>query len=318
MKEQHLNFCKNTEGVSIFMQPWFLDAVCGSDRWGVCMDIAKNGDVNGVMIYHFVDKWGFKILKMPTLMGHMDIWLNNDDTWKTEHRTSFEKTVLKNLIAQLPKTDFSLQMYPATLQNWLPFWWAGYHIEPMMNYVIEDLADMPSIWKNLKDTTRKKIRKAQKAGFKVEIRDDIDAFYSILKQTVNRIGFKTGITKSILYQLHEEIQRRNAGKIFFVMDETGDIHAAFYIIWNMEKAIYWIATMNKKTGNSGATRLLLWEVLQELSQRGIPRFEAMGSMLENLEPFISTFGAKQETYWKMTRYSNGFFALLHALKKYLG
>ena len=75
--------------------------------------------------------------------------------------------------------------------------------------------------------------------------------------------------------------------------------------------------MDEKTGNSGATRLLLWEVLQELNRRGIPRFEALGSMSENLEPFMSTFGAKQENYWKMTRYGNRFFALLHAFKKYL-
>jgi Acetyltransferase (GNAT) domain len=317
MREQYLNFCKNTEGVSIFMQPWFLDAVCGSDKWAACMDIANNGDVNGAMVYHFVDKWFFKILQMPTLTGCMGIWLRDDVAWKTEYRSSFEKTVLKNLINQLPKTAFSLQMYAASLQNWLPFLWAGYRVEPMMNCVIDNLGDTALVWENLKDSVRTKIRKAQKLNLTVEIRDDIDTFYTLICQTVNRIGYKTGITKSILYQLHEEIRRRDAGKIFFAVDKMGVIHAAFYIIWDTKKAIYWIPTMNQDTGNSGATRLLLWEILQELSRRGIPRFEAMGSMSENLEPFMTTFGAKQETYWKMTRYSNAFFGLLHTLKKYL-
>jgi hypothetical protein len=299
------------------MQPWFLDAVCGVDRWDVCMDIAANGNVNGILIYHWAEKWGYKILKMPTLTGYMGVWLHNDPNWKMEYRTSFEKSVLKNLLSQLPKTLFSLQMYPATLHNWLPFNWAGYRVEPMMNYVVDDLKDMSVTWQNLKDSVRTKIRKAEKLGLRVEIKDDIDAFETLLRQTVKRIGYKTGITKEILYRLHQEIQQRDAGKIFFAIDKVGEIHAAFYIIWDAQRAIYWIPTRGENAGNNGATRLLLWKVLGELNRRGIPKFEAMGSMSENLEPFMATFGAKQETYWKMTRYDNRFFALLHMIKKAL-
>lgn len=315
LKEKYIDFCQNTEGVSVFMQPWFLDVVCGADKWAVCMDFAKNGDINGVLVYHFVEKWGFKILKMPTLTPYMNLWLRNSTSWKMEYQLSFERTVIKSLISQLPRTVFSLQMYPPTFKNWLPFWWKDHRVEPMMNYVMDDLNDVQSVWANLKDTVRNKIRKAQKLGVTVEIRDDFNAFYQLFKETISRKNFNTGASENMLYQLHKEIQEREAGKIFFAVDSSGVIHGAIYVIWDCQKAFYWIATMNKAGGNSGATNLLLWTVLQELKQRGIQRLEVTGSMVENLESFISSFGAKQETYWKISRYSNPFFELLHFIKK---
>lgn len=315
LKEQYIKFCTDTEGVSIFGQPWFLDAVCGSENWDVCMDFAKNGEVDGVLVYHFVKKWGFTILKMPTLTAYMPLWIRTDTTWKTEHRLSFEKTVLKSLIEQLPSTLFSLQMYPSSLQNWLPFWWKGYRIEPMMNYVIDDLQNSPKVWENMKSNFRKRIRKAEKNGITIEIKDDFEAFYALFQRTVDRIGFKTGATRDILYRTYEEIKRRDAGKIFFAHDTEGGVLAAYYVVWDSKTAIYWVATMEETAGNSGATSLLMWTILQELGKRGIQRFEAMGSMAENLDFFISAFGTKQETFWKMTRYGNRLFALLHFLKK---
>ncbi len=315
MKKQYITFCKHTEGLSIFMQPWFLDIVCGSNNWDVCIAYAKNGDINGVLVYHFVQKWGFKILKMPVLTPYMNLWVLHDTAWKTEKSLAFEKVVLKNLIAQLPATAFSLQMYPSSFRNWLPFWWAGYSIEPMMNYIVEDLTDIQLVWRNFKDTVRNKIRKAQKLNISIETREDFDSFYAIFQQTVQRIGFKTGVTRDILMNLHREIQKRKTGKIFFAINASGTIEAALYVIWNSKTAIYWIAGMNEKATNNGATSLLLWEVLQELNRLGIPRFEATGSMPENIESFISAFGFKQENYWKVTRYANRFFAFLHFLKK---
>jgi Acetyltransferase (GNAT) domain len=323
MKEQYIRFCADTEGVSqgnrervsIFAQPWFLDAVCGADNWGVCMDFGKNGEVNGAMPYHFVKKWGFKILKMPTLTPYMSVWLNIDPTWKTEHRLSFEKTVLKTLIEQLPKTVFSMQMYPPNLQNWLPFLWKGYRVEPLLNYIIDDLENTEQVWANFKSLLRKKIRKAEKQGITVVIRDDFEAFYNIFEKTTHRIGFKTGATKAILFRAHEEIRRQDAGKMFFALDTEGDILAAFYIIWDAKQASYWVATMDEKAGNSGATNLLMWTVLQELGRRKIPKFESAGSMAENLESFITAFGARQELFWKMTKYGNRLFAFFHFLIK---
>ncbi len=323
MKEQYIKFCTDTdatfrnnrEPVSIFAQPWFLDAVCGADNWNVCMDFGKNGEIIGTMTYHFVKKWGFKILKQPALTPYMSVWVQTDPTWKTENRLSFEKTVLKNLIEQLPKTVFSLQMYPPNLQNWLPFLWKGYQITPLMNYVIEDLGDSQKVWDNMKSAVRNKIRKAEKAGIKIEVLDDFDAFYTIFRKTVNRLGYKTGATKEILGRVHEEIRQRDAGKIFFARDTEGVILAAIYVVWDSKKATYWVATMDDKTGKNGATSLLMWHILQELGKRKIEQFEATGSMAENLESFISAFGAKQEFFWKMTKYGNRFVKFLHTLKK---
>ena len=110
----------------------------------------------------------------------------------------------------------------------------------MMNYVIEGLDDVQSVWDNLKDKARNKIRKAQKSGVTVEMRDDFDTFYQLFRQTIDRIGFETGASEQVLRQLHTEIQRQNVGKIFFAVDNLGIIHAALYVIWNKTTALYWV------------------------------------------------------------------------------
>jgi hypothetical protein len=297
------------------MQPWFLDTVCDENSWNVCLDFEKNGSIQGILIYHIVEKWGFKILKMPPLLPAMPLWIKDDPTWKNEHRLSFEKTVLQNLIAQLPKSVFSLQFYPPTFKNWLPFWWAGYRIEPMLNYVIDNVDNLTAVWDNMKSATRRKIHKAQNERFKVEKSDDIEAFYTLFLQTINRVGFKTHTTESLLVKLHTLILVKKTGQIYFVKDKSNVVVAALYVLFDGKTGYYWIPTMNEKAGNSGATSLLMWEVLNDLSQQRITQFKATGSMLPNLEAFITAFGATQETYWKMTKYGNQFMAFLHLLKR---
>ena len=123
---------------------------------------------------------------MPIQTPYMGLWLRKEDKIvKTESRLSHEKAVLKKLIEQLPSTVFSLQIYPPSLQNWLPFWWAGYHVEPRMLYVIEDLQNIDQVWQGLKDKAINTIRKAEKLNFSIETQDDLDSFYELFKKSVD-------------------------------------------------------------------------------------------------------------------------------------
>ncbi len=253
---------------------------------------------------------------MPIQTPYMGLWLRKEDKIvKTESRLSHEKAVLKKLIEQLPSTVFSLQIYPPSLQNWLPFWWAGYHVEPRMLYVIEDLQNIDQVWQGLKDKAINTIRKAEKLNFSIETQDDLDSFYELFKKSVDRIRYETNVTKQKLKKLHEEIRKKDAGKMFFARNIEGEVIAALYIVWDEQIANYWLATGNLKGENNGANSLLLWNVLLELNRRGIKRLEVTGSMNENLASYISAFGAKQETFFKMTKYGNRFFAFLHFLMK---
>jgi hypothetical protein len=304
----------HTEG-SIFHQTWFLDAVCGEGNWAVCLDEDKNGLVQGVLIYHTARQWGFPIIKQPTLTPFMPLYLHDEAHWKNTFRLSFQKKTLRRLFSQIPPTAHFLQFYPPYFKNWLPLKWLGFRIEPMMLYAIQPLQDTDRLWSNLKDTVRNKIRKAEKSGIEVVLSDDFDGFYKLFTATFSRLKAKTGATENILRRLDTEIRKRQVGQIYLARQiNTADSIAALYVVWDKTTAYYWVAATGDTTQNEGATSLLLWSVLKDLGQRGIKRFEATGSMAENLETFIAAFGAEQEVFWKVSRYGNRFWAVLHSLR----
>ena len=311
---RYAEFCCHTEGLPLFAEAWWLDAVCGAEGWQVALDFDKNGNINGALTYQIVKKWGIKIIQMPPQTGYMNLWLRDDAAWKTESHLRFQRTVLKNLIAQLPSdVAYFNQFLPPSFQNFLPFRWANFHIEPHVAYVLDDLKNTSRLWENLKDTARNKIRKAEKAGISVESSLDFERFYAIFEKNYQRLGVQTRATRQFFERIHAEIKKQNVGKVFFATDTEGSVHAALYVVWSNSTAIYWAAAADENHRTSGATSLLLWRVLENLSARGIQRFEALGSGAENLESFIASFGARQEVFFKISRYRNRFFQQLHLL-----
>jgi Acetyltransferase (GNAT) domain len=311
-KAQYRQFCEankdvKTEGtpLSVFGQPWFLDAVCGAENWDVCVDSEQNGRINGVLPYFLTTKKGFKIIQQPILTGYIGLWIRYEGQWNAHQKASQERSVLKNLIAQLPKTAFFSQAYPPSFQNWLPFHWTGFGTTPRMTHVLEGLQNTDAVFKNFKDNVRKKIKKTA-STIRVEKSDDAALVYAIYDQIMATKERKMSYSLAFLRQLHAKIQENRAGELYKAVDTEGSLHAAVYIVWDATTAYYWLGGSAISYRNSGALTLLLWEIMQDVAQRGIQNFDFTGSDLENLESFFSAFNAEKRTYFKVSRYGNRF------------
>ena len=316
LKEQYIKFCANTEGVSIFGQPWFLDAVCGSENWNVCMDFAKNGEVDGVLVYHFVKKWGFTILKMPLLTAYMGLWIKPlREGAKLHQNTSQKRNVLKKLIGQLPQFSFFSQTFLPDFMYWEPFYWAKFEHHLMVTHIIEGIQDNDFIFNNFKENTQKNIRKAAKIVC-LEKSNNPKIVYDIYERIQKRYGRSMSYSLSFLEKLHEEIQKHKAGQLYLARDtEGGQIHAALYIIWDKTTAYYWLGGSDELFRNSGALSFLIWEILKDVAQRGIDRFDFTGASAENLETYFTSFGAEKRPYLSINRSSNKIIMFLRLLKK---
>ncbi|MDZ7881340.1 MAG: GNAT family N-acetyltransferase [Saprospiraceae bacterium] len=296
---------KNTENtpLSIFAQAWFLDAVCGQDNWGVCVDIGQNGRINGVLPYFFTKKWGVSIIQQPVLTGYIGLWIHHEPHWNAHQKASQERGVLKNLIAQLPKVAFLSQAYPPYFQNWLPFYWAGFEQSARMTHILRGLKNPEMLIKNFKDNVRKKIKKAS-TSITTETTDDVDLVYALYNEIMATKGRKMSYSQSFLRHLHAQIKENKAGELYKAVDRKGAIHAAVYIVWDKTSAYYWLGGSAIAHRNSGALTLLLWEIMQDVGKRGIDNFDFTGSDLENLESFFAAFNPEKQTYFKVTRYGH--------------
>ena len=196
--------------LSVFGQAWFLDAVCGAENWNICLDIAQNGRIDGVLPYFFTKKYGLKIIRQPILTGYMGLWIRYETHWNAHQKASQERTVLKNLIAQLPKTAFFSQAYPPHFQNWLPFHWANFDTTPRMTHVLTDLQNTEGVFKNFKDNVRKKIKKTIPV-ICVEKTEDVNVVYTIYEQIMTTKGRKMSYSQTFLQHLHAKIAENQAG-----------------------------------------------------------------------------------------------------------
>jgi Acetyltransferase (GNAT) domain len=318
-KAQYRQFCeeKRTEGtgISVFGQPWFLDAVCGPENWNICLDMEQNGRINGVLLYFFKKKWGLKLIQQPVLTGYIGLWMRYETQWNAHQKASQERAVLKNLIAQLPQTAYFSQAYAPDFQNWLPFHWTGFDTTVRMTHVLQNLQNTEGVFKNFKDNVRKKIKKTA-TTIRVEKTDDVALVYAIYDQIMATKGRKMSYSQAFLTNLHAKIKENQAGQLYKALDTEGSIHAAVYIVWDATAAYYWLGGSAVAHRNSGALTLLLWEIMQDLAKRGIKNFDFTGSDLENLESFFSAFNAEKRTYFKVSRYGNRFLKFVDKLVRF--
>ena len=310
-KALYRQFCNNQKsgeatetGLSVFGEAWFLDAVCGAENWGVCLDLEQNGRINGVLPYFLTKKIGLRIIQQPVLTGYIGLWIRYEKPWNHHQKASQERAVLKNLIAQLPPTAYFSQAYPPDFQNWLPFHWAGFDTIVRMTHVLTGLQNTDALFKNFKDNVRKKIKKTL-STIHVEQTDDIRLIYNIYEQIMATKGRKMSYSLAFLSNLHAKIKENQSGQLFKALDTEGVTHATVYVIWDASTAYYWLGGSAGAHRNSGALTLLLWEIMQNMAKRGIQNFDFTGSDMENLESFFSAFNAEKRTYFKVTRYGNG-------------
>jgi hypothetical protein len=90
--------------------------------------------------------------------------------------------------------------------------------------------------------------------------------------------------------------------MLFAVDEADRLHAVAYGVWDEQGAYYLLGGGDPELRNSGATSLLLWELI--LRAREVTDvFDFEGSMIEPLERFFRSFGARQTPYLYVSRES---------------
>ena len=89
-KQKYRDLCQLERSIPIFSKDWWLDAVCGEDKWDVAI-VEKGGHIFASMPYYLMRKNGFNSIIMPRLTQSMGPWLHYPKKQKYAKRLSFEK-----------------------------------------------------------------------------------------------------------------------------------------------------------------------------------------------------------------------------------
>jgi Acetyltransferase (GNAT) domain len=307
-KSIYQQFCLSEPSIPIFLQPWWLDAVCKKGTWDVCISYDNAGRINGVLPYYQVSLKGLiPAIVMPDLTPHAGVWMRLPDADKSKRHSQYtaQKKILDNLLEQLPTVGFYHQKFHYSLEDWQPFYWKGYNQNTHYTYLLENLQDLDVIYKNLKGSVRTDLKKAAK-NITVTKGNDIHLFYDICQKSWKKQGAKIAYSLESLVNLDAVLVKKGLRKIYFAYDAENRCHAAIYIVHYNGTAHYLCGGSDPDLRQSGATYLTLWQAIQEASQVA-QVFDFEGSMIPSVEYAFRSFGAIQKPFFRITKAKNRFY-----------
>lgn len=294
-KKRYIEHCQNYP-ISVFSQYWWLDATAGFNNWDVVM-VERDGMIVATLPYYSSKMMGFNVLEAPIFTPYLGVNIIYPDDLKSSNYISYEKKILTELIEKIPDFHYFKQSFSYKITNWLPFYWKGFKQTTKYTYVIEDIQELDSVFKNFKSNVRRNIKKAEK-NLIVKDSDDIEKLENVINKTFARQNIKSKNSLEQFKKLDDACKAYEARKILLAEDDSGRVHAGIYLVWDKESVFYLRGGGDPELRNSGAHSLLFWKGIQFAAQQKLT-FDFEGSMIEPIENFFRTFGASQKPYHRI-------------------
>ena len=313
-KEIYRQLCLEQTNIPLFLQAWWMDAVCNDD-WDVLL--AKNNDkIEGVLVYSLIQKAGFKLIINPQLTQNSGLWLNYPQKMSAMQKLDFEKRVCNILIDGIEKMDLAYydQCFHYSFGNWLPFYWRNFTQTTRYTYQIKDISDTDQCFKNFSYAKRKQIKKAEKA-LSIDFSLSPLEFYIHLKENLAKKKQDVFYSEQKFLNLYAKATERKQAFIISASDSEDKIHAALFIVWDNMSAYNLISSIDPDCKSSGASTLVVWEAIKYLSGK-TQIFDFEGSMDENIENSFKQFGTEQVPYFRIIKEKSQIFKALLALRKW--
>ena len=289
--------CAAEPSIPVFSQDWWLDAAAGEGNWDVVLE-KKDDHILGSLPFVVKRRYGFTLLTQPPLTQHIGPWLRPDHG-KVSQRLAREKDVLSSLYSQLPKFDYYQHNWHYSRTNWLPLYWMNFKQTTRYTYVINGISDISQVVANFEHSKRKDIRKSEGV---VEVVFDIPArdFYENHKMTLSKQGQRISYSFDLFERLYRHGYERNQAKTIAAFDQSGNLHAALFVVWDKVSAYDLISTIDPAFRTYGAASLLVREIIKYVSQY-VNTFDFEGSMIEGVERSFRRFGAVQVPYFSISK-----------------
>lgn len=299
-RDKYRLLCTAEASIPLFSQAWWLDAVAGN-AWDVVL-CEKDNQIVASMPFIVKQKFGLKLVAMPTLTQHLGPWMKPGEA-KYSKRLANEKDQLSELVDQVSARQFDhfAASWPYNRTNWLPFYWAGFKQTTRYTYVLDDLSDHTALWDQFQQNIRGDVRKAE-GRFALKVRTDlgVDDFLKLNNLVFERQGMKVPYSRELVKRIDDACSERNCRAILIAEDSEGRRHAGVYIVWDAQSAYYIMGGGDPELRSSGATSLCMWEAIK-LASTVTRRFDFEGSMIEPVERFFRGFGATQMPYFSITK-----------------
>lgn len=281
---------EQTLTLPLFVRSWWLDVTAGKSNWDAVIVKSKEGELLGVWAFAIKKQIGFLRITQPAFTPYMGPVLFYPENISEYEKRSFENKVIKDLISQLPENNDIQFKWDWRYDNWLPFYWEGFDQNSRYTYLLDTSLGENQLWLGLKESLRRQIKKAENKGIQCKETNNAHAIIDIFKQSMDAKDLEKLADKTLLLQLNDAVVERKCGHILEAQINN-EVVAAIYLVKDQEQMYYLYGAYKKEYSDSGAMSLLFWKGIQMSAQQGL-KFNFEGSMLEGVERFFRSFGAK--------------------------
>lgn len=314
-KSDYLSFLESSEGVPIFFQTWWLDAVADGYSWE-CVVVKSGNKILAAWPFLIKKYFFFTVLTQPKLTQFLGpIYFKKFDSNYQKYK--FEYKIMESMEGFLPTHHYFHQSFSSFIKNWIPFYWLGYVQTTRYTYRINDISNLSVVWSGMQDNIKSDIKKAL-GRHKLTIRTDLDIedFILLNNKVFSRLGIKKPYSDELIRKVNAASANMNSSKIFIATDPLGQMHAGVYIVWDSESAYYLLGGSDPDFRNSGAVSLCLWEAIKFASSVS-KSFDFEGSMIKPVEKYIRAFGGIQTPFFYLEHIPSKLLSTYLSLKKIL-
>jgi Acetyltransferase (GNAT) domain len=290
-----------THILPLYLQPDWLDAVC-PNGWSAAITTDAGGDVTGLLPYARTRRYGLPTIVPPRLTQYNAPWLQYPDQqgFKTASRYAFQKKVIAELVAQLPKTAFSKFVLPPQQRDNLAWHWQGYKEKVLYTYQMLP-QDINQIRRDYKNTVRTNLIKAQQRVAILQS-DNPQVLSDLVAKVFRRKNASNPYPQALILEVFGRLRQIEQCTLLVAHDlDSQQPHAALLLAWD-DQYVHGVLTGQDERFKDSCAPFLLYDHAIEFAQKQGKTLDLEGSMQPNIEHFFRSFGAVQTPYSVMRKY----------------
>jgi hypothetical protein len=282
------SLCDQGKITALFMQPWWLDA---TGNWEVAL-ASRHGKIIGAMPFSKVSRWGIPVITMPALTHHLLIWMEKPSDISARKWLTREKQIIWLLLDDLPAYGYFSMVFEArSFSNWLPFHWRGFRQEMRYTFEIER-TDSETLDQQINRNLKRNI-KASASAIDIQYHVDTGVFYAICSHTYKRQKMKMPYSAELFSKIDQAVIKNKAGVKIGAFNQAQELMAVAYLVWDDDRAYYFLAGDTDAGKKSGASIVLCREAIRiAFEEKNLKTFDFCGSMIESITEIRRQFGAK--------------------------
>ncbi len=252
-----------------FHESWWLDIATGG-RYEVA-EVSSGGKTLGKLPYAVSKRFGIRFIEMPMLTHFLGPGLAEVEG-SANNRFLTKLAVTRELIEKLPAVSLTTMKMHYGITDAVAFQEQGFRTSVQFTHEIDPLP-VDLLWANLRNKMRNVIRKAQE---RLHIRDldDPGEFMNFYLRNLAPRGERSFLDRRVCEGLLSAAIERKRGRIIAAYNDTNELLAANFYLWDQRSYYYLLTTRAVNSGN-GANSLLVWEAIRDASLRSIV-FDADG------------------------------------------